>query len=62
LVSPHRDQTQEEEAMRPGSWDNPVRPDGGKKRKSRQKARRSPVYVPITTESKMTQARFLRGR
>lgn len=48
--------------MRPGSWDNPVRPDGGKKRRHKLKAKRSPVYVPIATESRMTQAQFLRGR
>jgi hypothetical protein len=49
--------------MRHGDWDNPVRPDGGKKRKSRRlRASRSPVYLPTTRESQVEAAQWLKRR
>lgn len=48
--------------MRHGSHDFPVRPKGYHKRKSRLKAGRSPVYIPVSTESKREAARWLQSR
>lgn len=48
--------------MKRGTWKNPVRPDGGKKRKKKMKAKRKPLYVPVSSEAKKEQAKWLRGR
>lgn len=46
--------------MRHGSHENPVRPKGAKKQKSRLRAGRSPVYLPTSNEYKEEAAQWLR--
>ena len=48
--------------MRAGSWDRPVRPKGYRKPKSRLKVRRSPMYVPVTNETKKEAIKWLKPR
>jgi hypothetical protein len=48
--------------VRHGSHDFPVRPAGYRKRKSRLKASRSPVYIPTSSDSKREASVWLKAR
>lgn len=48
--------------MRHGSHEDPVKPKGYRKHKSRLRAGRSPVYLPTTTDSKEAAAIWLKAR
>jgi hypothetical protein len=48
--------------MRRGSHDDPVRPDGGKKRKKGQIVKRKPMYVPVSDDFKTENSIWLRRR
>lgn len=45
--------------MRHGSHDDPVKPSGYRKAKSRLRIARSPIYLPVTTVDKAEQSLWL---